>query len=52
MDRTIWFGMIKEQRVIMEGVKSIAEGMNPRDLEQKLFNFLGANELRISQFEK
>ncbi len=43
---------IKEQRVIMEGVKSIAEGMNPRDLEQKLFNFLGANELRISQFEK
>lgn len=44
--------LVKEQRVISEGIKSIAEGMNPRDLEQKLFNFLGANEIRISQFDK
>lgn len=44
--------LIKEQRVIIEGVKSIAEGMNPRDLEQKLFNFLGENEPRISQFDR
>ena len=44
--------LIKEQRVIMEGIKSIAEGMNPRDLEQKLFNFLSENDIRISQFEK
>ena len=44
--------LIKEQRVIIEGIKSIAEGMNPRDLEQKLFNFLGENEIRISQFDR
>lgn len=44
--------LIKEQRVITEGIKSIAEGMNPRDLEQKLFNFLGKDDIRISQFDK
>lgn len=43
---------VKEQRVITEGIKSIAEGMNPRDLEQKLFKFLGKDDIRISQFEK
>lgn len=43
---------VKEQRVITEGIKSIAEGANPRDLEAKLFNFLGKGELRISQFDK
>ena len=43
---------VKEQRVITEGIKSIAEGANPRDLEAKLFNFLGHDDIRISQFDK
>lgn len=43
---------VKEQRVITEAIKGIAEGINPRDLEAKLFNFLGHDEARISQFDK
>ena len=43
---------VKEQIVITEGIKSIAEGMNPRDLEAKLFNYLGHGDIRISQFDK
>lgn len=42
--------LVKEQRVITEAIKSIAEGANPRDLEAKLFNFLGHGDTRISQF--
>ncbi len=44
--------LVKEQRVITEAIKGIAEGANPRDLEAKLFNFLGHGDPRISQFEK
>ncbi|TEY02765.1 flagellar motor stator protein MotA [Campylobacter sp. US33a] len=44
--------LVKEQVVIMEAIKGIAEGANPRDLEAKLFNFLGKNDVRISQFDK
>lgn len=43
---------VKEQIVITEAVKGIAEGINPRDLEAKLFNFLGHGDVRISQFDK
>ncbi|WP_300702529.1 flagellar motor stator protein MotA [uncultured Campylobacter sp.] len=43
---------VKEQIVITEGIKGIAEGANPRDLEAKLFNFLSHDDVRISQFEK
>lgn len=43
---------VKEQRVITEAIKGIAEGVNPRDLEAKLFNYLGHDDVRISQFEK
>ncbi|KAA6234516.1 flagellar motor stator protein MotA [Campylobacter sp. LR264d] len=43
---------VKEQIVITEAVKGIAEGANPRDLEAKLFNFLGHDDKRISQFDK
>ena len=44
--------LVKEQRVITEGIKSIAEGANPRDLEAKLFNFLPHGAIKISQFDK
>ncbi|TKX29267.1 flagellar motor protein MotA [Campylobacter sp. MIT 12-5580] len=44
--------LVKEQRVITEAIKGIAEGANPRDLEAKLFNFLSHGDVRISQFEK
>ena len=44
--------LVKEQRVITEGIKGIAEGANPRDLEAKLFNFLGHGDPKISQFDK
>ena len=43
---------VKEQIVIAEGIKGIAEGANPRDLEAKLFNYLSHDDARISQFEK
>lgn len=43
---------VKEQIVIAEGIKGIAEGANPRDLEAKLFNYLSHDDVRISQFEK
>ncbi|TQR29042.1 flagellar motor protein MotA [Campylobacter sp. MIT 99-7217] len=43
---------VKEQRVITEAIKGIAEGANPRDLEAKLFNFLGHGDTKISQFDK
>ncbi|AJC94618.1 flagellar motor stator protein MotA [Campylobacter volucris] len=44
--------LIKERIVIMQAITSIAEGANPRDLEAKLFNYLGHDEPRISQFDK
>ncbi|TDJ80946.1 flagellar motor stator protein MotA [Campylobacter volucris] len=44
--------LIKERIVIMQAITSIAEGVNPRDLEAKLFNYLGHDEPRISQFDK
>ena len=44
--------LVKEQRVITEAIKGIAEGANPRDLEAKLFNFLGHGDPKISQFDK
>lgn len=43
---------VKEQIVITEAIKGIAEGANPRDLEAKLFNFLSHDDPRISQFDK
>ncbi|HEB9950504.1 TPA: flagellar motor stator protein MotA [Campylobacter jejuni] len=44
--------LVKEQIVITEAIKGIAEGANPRDLEAKLFNFLSHDDPRISQFDK
>ena len=44
--------LVKEQVVITEGIKGIAEGANPRDLEAKLFNYLGHDDPHISQFDK
>ncbi|WP_257904553.1 flagellar motor stator protein [Campylobacter lari] len=44
--------LIKERIVISHAIVSIAEGANPRDLEAKLFNYLGQGEPRISQFDK
>lgn len=44
--------IVKEQIVITEGLKGIAEGANPRDLEAKLFNYLSHDDPHISQFDK
>ncbi|CAM2970705.1 flagellar motor stator protein MotA [Helicobacter burdigaliensis] len=42
--------LIKERMVISTAIVGIAEGVNPRDLEAKLFSFLSPNETAQSQF--
>lgn len=43
--------IIQEKVLIVEGVVSIANGDNPRNLEEKLLGFIKPGEPRISQFE-
>ena len=43
--------IIQEKVLIVEGVVSIANGDNPRNLEEKLLGFIKPGEPKISQFE-
>ncbi|WP_295699716.1 flagellar motor stator protein MotA [Helicobacter mastomyrinus] len=43
--------IIRERMVILEGVVGIANGDNPRNLEEKLLGFIPPGEPKISQFE-
>ncbi|MDD5716210.1 MAG: flagellar motor stator protein MotA [Sulfuricurvum sp.] len=43
--------LVKEQKLILEGIISIAHGDNPRTLEAKLLNFLSPGEEKHSQFD-
>lgn len=43
--------VIRERTVILEGVVGIANGDNPRNLEEKLLGFIPPGEPKISQFE-
>ena len=42
---------MQEKTLIVEGVVSIANGDNPRNLEEKLLGFIKPGEPKISQFE-
>ena len=42
--------IVKEQKMILEGIIAITQGDNPRSIEAKLFNFLPPGEARHSQF--
>lgn len=44
--------IIRTKTVIIEAVTGIAEGANPRNLEERLFNFLSHDEPAQSQFNK
>ena len=43
--------IVKEREVVLEGVVGIANGDNPRNLEEKLLGFIKPGEPKISQFE-
>ncbi|MFA4833089.1 MotA/TolQ/ExbB proton channel family protein, partial [Helicobacter pylori] len=43
--------IIKEKTVLLEGILGIANGENPRDLENKLLNYIAPGEPKKSQFE-
>lgn len=43
--------IIRERMVVLEGVVGIANGDNPRNLEEKLLGFIPPGEPKISQFE-
>lgn len=43
--------IMREKMVILEGVVGIANGDNPRNLEEKLLGFIPPGEPKISQFE-
>ena len=43
--------IVQEKVLIVEGVVSIANGDNPRNLEEKLLGFIKPGEPKISQFE-
>ncbi|MWV61507.1 flagellar motor stator protein MotA [Helicobacter saguini] len=43
--------IVKEKLLILEAVVGIANGDNPRNLEQKLLGFIPPGEAKISQFE-
>lgn len=43
--------VLREKTVILEGVVGIANGDNPRNLEEKLLGFIPPGEPKISQFE-
>ena len=43
--------IVQEKTLIVEGVVSIANGDNPRNLEEKLLGFIKPGEPKISQFE-
>lgn len=43
--------IVQEKMLILEGVVSIANGDNPRNLEEKLLGFIKPGEPKISQFE-
>lgn len=44
--------IVKEQKLMLEGISGIVSGDNPRALEAKLLNFLSPAESKHSQFEK
>ena len=44
--------IVKEQKLMLEGIIGIANGDNPRSLEAKLLNFLSPAEEKHSQFSK
>ena len=44
--------IVKEQKLLLEGIVGIASGDNPRALEAKLLNYLSPAEKKHSQFDK
>jgi chemotaxis protein MotA len=44
--------IVKEQKLMLEGIVGISNGDNPRALEAKLLNYLSPAEEKHSQFDK
>ncbi|MFA6759688.1 MAG: flagellar motor stator protein MotA [Sulfuricurvum sp.] len=44
--------IVKEQKLMLEGIVGIVNGDNPRALEAKLLNYLSPAEPKVSQFDK